>query len=301
MESLKPSFYLKVTACAFLWGSAFPVIKNSVTHWNLHSFQDLMAFAGIRFVAAGLIVSLTVRRNLIQQLIIAPKIPLSVVILGHTFFQYLFFYLGLSVSSGTLGALLVGTGSLWWVFLTPFLIRNYPRPGIRDWVIVLIAFLGISIAIYKPGAASGNVPLGSAMFLAASFSGSIATIFLKQIAPIVGSRTTTALSLFIGGLLLLACAGSAITNFFSVLDAELALITLYLALVSATAFSIWNHLVETYSVSLLATYRFLIPLFGAIESAIFIKSETLSLGSLIGGILIIGCVYAASLTHKTKD
>ena len=47
------------------------------------------------------------------------------------------------------------------------------------------------------------------------------------------------------------------------------ILTLWLAFVSAAAFSLWNHLSTLHPVNLLASYRFLIPVAGIVESLLF--------------------------------
>jgi drug/metabolite transporter (DMT)-like permease len=65
------------------------------------------------------------------------------------------------------------------------------------------------------------------------------------------------------------------------------LVTLYLAFLSATAFTLWNHLIELYSINVLSTFRFLIPLMGVLESTLFIPGENLRPGIVIGALIVL--------------
>ncbi len=299
MEKLPFRFYLQVLLCAVLWGSAFPVIKNSYEILNLDTYGKQLTFAGTRFMIAGLMILPFCRRNLFLSLKKAPRLKLLAIMLGQTYFQYLFFYRGMDVSSGTLGALLVGTGSFWWIILAPIL-TNSPSPRPIHWLILAICSIGIAMATYAPGAGSGNVALGTAMFLAATLSGAIAAIYMKQVASVSGSRTTTAFSLFTGGVLLLVTSSAHAPAYFAQFNWQVLGITLYLAFLSATAFTLWNRLIEQYSVNMLSTFRFLIPLFGVIESTLFIPEETIGPGILVGGMLIIACIIAISRIPRPK-
>lgn len=70
-------------------------------------------------------------------------------------------------------------------------------------------------------------------------------------------------------------------------------LTLWLALVSAAAFSLWNHLSTRHPVPLLAGYRFLVPLCGMLESLLFLKAETAGWGLLVGaGLVVVSLVMA---------
>jgi drug/metabolite transporter (DMT)-like permease len=286
-------FYLQVFICALLWGSAFPVIKNSYVQLNIDSYGEQLVFAGSRFFIAGLMVIPFCRGQILEKLRLAPRWLLVPIVLGQTYFQYLFFYYGLSISTGTLGALLVGAGSFWWMILAPLILKT-PAPRKAHWVLFACCCIGIGCAVYSPGADLRNAGLGAVMFLAASFSGAVAAVFMKKVAPISGSRTTTAFSLSIGGLLLLLTAAPYWQSYISHFNLTTLLVTLYLAFLSATAFTLWNRLIELYSVNVLSTFRFLIPLMGILESVLFIPGERLTLGIVVGALIVIVCLIAVS-------
>lgn len=275
------------------------MIKLSYEALAVEGFGERMVFAGTRFVAAGLMIVPFCRSSVIGTLRRAPKGLLLWVILGQTVFQYVFFYYALSVSSGTLGALLVGGGSFWWMLLAPLFLKT-PMPSAKQWLILGVCTVGIACAVYAPGAGSGRVGVGTAAFLAASFSGAIGAIGLKRISAEHGSRAVTALSLFLGGMALLLIGSYEWNGFWKDLGVEAIWIMLYLSFLSATAFTLWNRLIEQYSVNVLSAYRFLIPLCGVIESALFVKSETVGLGIVVGGCLILGSLYAMSRLESRR-
>ena len=293
MKRLPLTFYFQVLFCSLLWGSAFPVIKTSYTQLNLASYGEQLVFAGSRFALAGLLILPFCRRSPITSVRSAPWMTLLFIILGQTYIQYICFYYGLSVSSGVLGALLVGTGSIWWILLAPALIGTSPPRPIH-WLLILLCSVGICFAVYAPGAGSGNVWLGTFAFLGASCSGAVGAVFMKKIAPVAGTRATTSVSLFIGGLLLLLTAAPHWGSYFGHFSTTTLWVTVYLAFVSAAAFTTWNRLIEHYSVNTLSTYRFLIPLFGVTESALFIPQERIGMGIVFGGLIILGCLIAIS-------
>jgi drug/metabolite transporter (DMT)-like permease len=119
-------------------------------------------FAGVRFVLAGLLL-LPFSRSPLWELPKGSLWPLMSIALTQTFGQYLFFYSGLSVSSGVLSSLLVSTGSLWWVLLAPVMLGS-PKPGRRQWLLLGLSTVGITIAVYKPGAGAGDPMMGAVLF-----------------------------------------------------------------------------------------------------------------------------------------
>lgn len=297
--SLPASFYLQVVICAALWGSAFPAIKLSYDALAIDGFGERMVFAGVRFMLAGLLILPFCRSSIRATVKSAPKALLLWVVLGQTVLQYVFFYYALSVSSGTLGALLVGAGSFWWMLLAPAFLKT-PMPNAKQWGILSLCTVGIVMAVWAPGAGSGNVGLGATAFLLASLSGAWGAIGLKKVSVKCGSRSVTALSLFAGGAILTALGAGGWNGFWSDLGSGAVWVMLYLAFLSATAFTLWNRLIEQYSVTVLSAYRFLIPLCGVVESALLIEGESIGWGILVGGALILGSLWAMSRLEASK-
>lgn len=290
MNRLPISFYLQAILCAALWGSAFPVIKLSYAHLGLEGYGEKLLFAGTRFTLAGILVMLVSGQNVWKRYTEAPKGLLYGVTIGQTFGQYVFFYYGLSVSSGSLGALLNGTGSIMWVLLAP-LFLNTAFPTVKQWIALGTCLIGISIAVYAPGVGSGNVAYGVVAFSCVGLSGAFGAIFMKKIVPLLGARVVTALSLFIGGLMLTAVGAYDARPFIENYSWPTFWVTVYLAILSATAFGVWNRLIHLYSLNVLSAFRFLIPLCGVVESAIFLKDETIGIGIVVGGLILIGSLY----------
>ena len=114
---------------------------------------------------------------------------------------------------------------------------------------------------------------------------------MKQIAPLVGVREVTALSLFIGGLMLCVAGSYETGPFLADYSWRILGVTVYLAVLSATAFTVWNRLIQLYSVNVMSAFRFLIPLCGVIESTLFLRNETIGIGIVVGGSILIGSLY----------
>lgn len=275
--------------CAVLWGSAFPVIKHVYSGWESNSLELRLCFAGIRFALAGLLIVpfcfSSFARNQGEW-----KRFLFLLAFTQTFLQYIFFYSGLAVSSGVLGSILVGSGSLWWILLAPILLRT-PPPTRRHLLVILMSMIGVVLAVYAPGIGSGSPLTGTLFFLAASLSGAVGSIVIVPLARLMDVRLATSGALFIGGLALFLCGIRALPQFWAELDAAMLISTCYLAGVSAGAFGIWNWLIREHSVNVLAGYRFLIPLSAVTQSTLFIEGESPGVGIFLGGGLILGALY----------
>jgi len=129
--------------------------------------------------------------------------------LGQTLLQYLLFYLGVYVSSGSLAALLAGSGSFWWMMLAPLIMKS-PWPTRLQWLTVLFGFIGVSIAVYSPGSGASNPILGAILILLATMFGSIGIIFFSKIKPTMGSKAGSGFALLFGGIAMFIIGSPAI-------------------------------------------------------------------------------------------
>lgn len=290
---------LPVLICSLLWGSAFPAIKTVYQHWENNGLERslpvIFLFAGVRFVLAGGGL-LFLGNNLKLEIKATPWRLIAGFALTQTFIQYVFFYQSVSVSSASLTALLVATGSFWWMLLAP-LIQKTPWPSRLQWFGLILGGIGVSLAIYKPGAGAGNPLLGAIYMITATGSGALALIIFSHLKPTMSAINATGLSLFIGGIGLVGIGSRALHGLPEMFDLTVVIATFWLAFVSATAFSIWNHLSTLFPVTMLASYRFLIPICGVLEAIILLKAESPGWGLALGGLLVILSMILAKRTN----
>lgn len=284
--------------CALLWGSAFPVIKQIYGYWAeiglVRSLPMIFLLAGVRFSIAGgglLIFGKGLRSELRR----TPTRYLIGFALTQTFVQYVFFYQAIAISSGSLAALLVATGSFWWMLLSP-LLQKSPWPTSAQWLGLCIGGIGVALAVYAPGAGAGKPLLGALLMLVATASGAVAIILFQRIKPSMSAVNATGVSLFTGGLALFLAGLRDVSALGEMFSLPVIFGTLWLAFVSAAAFSMWNHLSTIFPVTLLASYRFLIPVCGVIEAQLFLSGESAGWGLWLGGILVI---FSMSIAQRS--
>ncbi len=267
--------FLPILFCAILWGSSFPIIKIAFLDWEKQgielTFSLILLFAGIRFMIAGSSL-LFIAKKPFEEFKNTSKKLLFTFALGQTFLQYTFFYSGLSLSNASLASLLTSTGSFWLVFLAPLLLKT-PLPNKLQWFSLLLGCIGVTIAVASPGASEGRPVLGALLVVLATGSGSCATLLFRRISKTMGGKAATGFSQSIGGIGLTCLGIQAIPQLPELITMKLIIITCYLAFVSATAFSIWNYLATVFSVPLIATYRFLIPLCGVVETVLILNTD----------------------------
>ncbi|MFC5050602.1 DMT family transporter [Rubritalea spongiae] len=292
--------FLPVLLCTLLWGSAFPCIKLVYQHWADLGLEiglfDRWLFAGMRFVIAGAVLLLLARQPR-DEWRETPKKYILLLSMGQTLFQYVFFYLGLSLASGSLAALMASTGSFWWMLLAPIML-GAAWPQWRQWAGLIVGALGVTLAVYAPGSGAGNPMLGALCVMLATFFGSVGVVIFSKIKPTMGARAATGFSLFLGGVGLCLLGLPAWSKAAVLFDSYVMMLTAWLVVVSATAFAVWNHISTLYPVHLLASCRFLIPVFGVLLSLSFLEGESAGWGLVLGGVLVIGSAIFATLTKR---
>ena len=274
---------------SLLWGSAFPGIKAIYAEWELmgvdQNFSNRLLLAGVRFIIGGSLLLLLAKKPL-AELRQTSFWRLLAFACSQTYFQYVMFYTALAISSAVLGGLLTGSGSIWWLILAPIILKT-PWPTWRQWALIGVAVAGVVIAVYKPGAGSGSPVIGATLFCLSTLSGSLGVIVLQKVLKTMGSKAATGFGLLIGGVMLTLTGVLAWPDIVALFPPKVILVTLYLACVSAIGFGLWNYLTGIFPVTLLAGYRFLVPVCAVIESSILVSGETPGLGIWLGGGLVI--------------
>lgn len=288
-----------VLMISLLWGSAFPAIKGIYAEWERlgveQTLDNRLLLAGLRFTVAGIIL-LCLAKQPFKDLKAAPKWSLLGFSLGQTYFQYLLFYTALSVSSAVLGGLLTGLGSIWWLILAPLILKT-PWPSAKQWGLIALALVGVVIAVYRPGAGSGDPVLGAMLYAGCTLSGALAVIILNKILKKMGARSATGWGLFMGGVMLSLTGIQAWPDVGLLFPPKVIMYSLYLVMVSAIGFSIWNYLTSLFAVTLLAGYRFLVPVCAVTLSSLLVVGEAPGLGIWLGGSLVIIALIAL---HKIQ-
>ena len=296
------SLHGPVLICALLWGSAFPAIKTVYGHWEAQGLERtvpvVLLFAGIRFAVAGAGL-LCAARGLKEEMARTSWKRLAFLALTQTFVQYVFFYQAVALSSASLTALLVATGSFWWVLLAP-VFTDEPKPGAGQWLALVIGGMGVTLAVYEPGAGVGQPVLGAILMMLATGSGALGVISFRAIKPTMSARNATGLSLLAGGLALCVCGCGALPELEGMFDLRVIVLTVWLAFVSAAAFSLWNYLSTQHPVGVLASYRFLIPVCGVLEALVLLPGESAGWGLVVGGGLVLTSLVMANRTGRPR-
>jgi len=264
---------------AFLWGSAFPVLKITYEDMNLSAgdISGKMILAGIRFFFAGLILLLFARiKN--NKFSISLNTFFFIVLLGilQTSLQYFFFYNGLANTSGIKGAVLASAGIFFTAFFSPFVYKN-DRLTIRKQSGLLLGLAGIILINWNREFHFQFSLMGEGFLIFSGIVSAFGNLIAKNLSQENSPLTVSGLQMTIGSLFLFM-TGSINSSIGELQFHSLSLILLfYSSFLSAAAFGIWYYLLKHHKPGEISLFKFLIPVFGAFLSFLFLPAESLNI------------------------
>ncbi len=286
--------------CCALWGSATPFIKTGYklirTYNNVPS---TILFAGVRFFFAGVLTVLIY--SIARRKFLIPKkenlTAVATVSCFQTVLQYLFFYIGLSNTSGVKGAVISGSNCFFSILCATLIFRQEkltPKKIFACLVgfagIVLINLDGLSFDLNFMG--DGFVLISN---LAYGMSGALMKRYSDREDPVIISGYQFVLGGFVMILVGILSGGVIAINTPAAFG-----VMLYLSLLSAVAYSVWGILLKNNPVSSVSIYTFMTPVFGVLLSNLMLdeKSNVSPLYLAISLVLI--CVGIFTLNYQRK-
>lgn len=283
------------TICCLLWGSAFPCIKIGYQLFNIpaSSSASQILFAGIRFAIAGVMVIIT--GSFLNKKFLFPssgKSALCCLFLSffQTIGQYIFFYIGLAHTTGSNGAIVEATNTFFTILWACLIFRT-ERISFRKIAGCFVGFAGVClIELHGTNLADFKFNLlGDGFVLISCLLASFVPSLLKQFSKTETPFVLSGYQFLFGGIIMAlfaACFGGTV----KVESGHVQAITLllYMAFISACAYTLWSLLLKVNDVSKVAVFGFINPVFGFLLSAM-ILGETSSAFSLagIGSLLLV--------------
>ena len=261
--------------CCALWGSATPAINTGYKLLEVSGVASIMLFAGMRFFLAGIltvvIFSVAERRVLIPKKENIPRI-LSVSAF-QTVIQYIFFYLGLAYTSGVKGTVASGSGAFFSVLIASLIFKQ-EKLTVKKISACVIGFLGILIMNFDGLSLSGGALdlMGVGFVLLSTVSSSFSSVLTKRYSAYESPVVISGYQFMIGGLFM-AIVGFIfggrvyMGDFLGILD------LVYLAFLSAIAYSLWGILLKYNPVSRVTVFNFMTPIFGVLLTLLFLPDE----------------------------
>ena len=288
----------------FLWGSAFAAVKTSYSLLGISAddWASQLTFGGLRFAAAGVMAvafgSIRAKKTLIPTKGAIPKI--MVISLFQTILQYFCYYIGLAHTSGVRAAVLVGV-NVFMAILVSALVFRLEHFTARKLVGSLIGFSGI-IIINLNGLQDGSpfTFLGEGLILLCTVSSGFSSACMKKLSGNENPVMLSGWQFFFGGLVLMGI-GMAGGGTFPQLHADSFGLLLYLAFVSAAAYSVWALLLKHNPVSRVAVFGFLNPVCGVVISAVVLhEGRQIDLSFLAALALVCMGIVTVNSTAKKR-
>ena len=283
----KYGIILAAVVCTALWGSAFPVIKLSYEALNIQQGETAqqVLFAGYRFFLAALLIFLFMVSFKRKISYVRGSLK-SLLILGffQTFFQYVLFYIGLSLSTGIQGAIIAGTISFFQIIFAHFMYQN-DKLSMRKTVGLFVGFAGVILVNVTRGTFEFQFGFGELCLTIAMVSCAYGNILARNASAKLNVMYLTAYQMLLGGIGLLF-VGVIFAGWlpFQFTPYSMGLL-LYLAFLSSSGFVIWNNIMKYNHVGQVSMYLFLIPVFGVLLSS-FLLNEIIHIFVLLGLMLV---------------
>jgi O-acetylserine/cysteine efflux transporter len=260
-----------------LWGYQFVAIKVGVAE-----FPPLF-FLGLRFLAMALLLVPFAKKPTRQEL--GPIAVISVFLGGLNFGL---FYVGLGLGSGSLSAVAYQLATPFTVLLAWPLLAE--RPSLMTSSGVLLAFLGVVVLAAGPGLSANALPI--LLVVGAAFAFAVANVLTKRHGPFDPLMLTGWSSLFTVPQVMLMSLVLEHGQWATLATADklgwLALgYTIFIG--GIVGFGLWFWLIARCTMSRVAPFGLLLPVFALISSVLFL-GDRITPTLIVGGLLAISGV-----------
>ncbi len=281
--------------CCALWGSATPAIKVASALLIPESgVPSTILFAGIRFTLAG-ILTIAIYSIARKKLLTFKKENLPRVLTVSAFqtvIQYIFFYVGLTYTTGVKGTIASGSSAFFCVLIASLIFKQEKLTA-KKIIACILGLCGIVIINLRGLELTMNF-LGDGFVIMSTVAYAFSSVFMKKFSkqedPVVISGYQ-----FIFGGAFLTLLGIVLGGRLSFESAKGVAILIYLALLSAVAYALWGVLLKNNPVSKVSVFTFTTPIFGTILSLLLLPESSgvdpinviITLILVSGGILLL--------------
>lgn len=277
--------------CCLLWGSAFPCIKVGYELFQVDSADTAaqILFAGCRFTLAGILVILS--GSMLEGRFLKPTksaIPkIGQICLLQTVLQYFFFYVGLAHTTGVSGSIVESANVFLAILFSSLIFRQEKLDG-KKILGCIIGFAGVVIINLSGGSVDMRFNLmGDGFIFISAAAYALSSGYIKKYSQTEDPVMLSGYQFLAGGLIMIAGA-MAVGGRLHAFSPAGGFLLLYMAFISAAAYTLWGILLKYNPVSKVAIYGFTNPVFGVILSALILK-ESGAFGIRGGVALLLVC------------
>jgi len=290
------TIFLAVIAC-LLWSSAFVGVKIGLKYHT--PFQ----FAGVRFTISGLMIMLYFNnlKSYWKEVKAGWKFIAKVSLL-QTVLIYMLFYSGINLLPAAVSAMIIGSSPLFISVVSHFTLHNDKMDWMKG-VSIIFGVIGVALITFSRSALPMGQQislLGVALLLCNNLVSGFANVLVtkkpKDLSPVVLSSA----SLFFGGIALILISVPIEGYGLRAVSTEYFVSLGWLSFLSAAAFAIWFTLLGRLGVKVseLNTWKFLIPVSGAILSWAIMPDERPEFYSIVGMLVIASALLIMNYSNR---
>lgn len=295
--------WLGALLCCALWGSAFPCIKIGYRLFDIAS-GDVAAqilFAGCRFTLAG-VLALAIGSALNREWLVPKRRSygrIAKLALLQTVAQYIFFYVGLANTTGVKASIIEGV-NVFIAILVASLLFHQEKLSAAKILGCVIEFAGVVLVNSSGGGLDlGFHFTGEGFIFLSTIAYAFSSVFLKRYSKEDNPVLLSGWQFVFGGLVMIVCgllAGGRLSEW----SVAGVLMLLYMAVISAVAYSLWGILLKYNPVSKVAVFGFMNPVFGVILSAILLhEGDSIGVMCLVSLALVCAGIYIVNRGEET--
>jgi O-acetylserine/cysteine efflux transporter len=274
-------------AVPLLWGYQFVAIKVGVAE-----FPPLF-FLALRFLAIALLLVPFVKRPTHRQL--GPIVAISLFLGGLNFGL---FYVGLGLGSGSMSAVAYQLATPFTVLLAWPLLAE--RPSLATSAGVLLAFAGVVVLAAEPGLSANPLPL--LLVVGAAFAFAVSNVLTKRYGPFDPLMLMAWSSLFTVPqvmLMSLVLEHGQLTSLVTANERGWLALAYTIFIGGIVGFGLWFWLIARCSMSRVAPFGLLLPVFAFISSVLFL-GDRMTPKLIVGGLLAISGVAITQVRPSAR-
>lgn len=284
--------------CTLLWGTAFPFIKLGYSAFSVESgdIGSMLLFAGLRFSLAGILVICFLCAKSSRLALPKKDELLPILLLGtvQTTGQYLFTYCGIGYTTGANTSIITACASFITVLAAPLFFKN-DRLTLLKLIGCALGFGGV-LVINGCGGFALSTLFGDILIFCSTVFAAGGNLIAKGVTKGRNPVSITGYHLLLGGSLLTAL-GLISGGRLDLLNAQGVLILLWLAVVSAAAFSLWTALLKHHPAGKIAVFNLLVPVFGTVLSGLMLGEQVWRFETLLSLILISAGIISVNISR----
>lgn len=290
--------------CCFLWGSAFPCVKIGYKLFDISSDDPAsqILFAGCRFFIAGLMV-IAIESISKHRFVYPQKNEYSQVAklsLFQTIIQYILFYIGLANTSGVKASIIIGSNVFVAIIISGLIFR-IEKITANKIIGCIVGFIGVALINLNGMHIDMSVRfIGEGFMFISTISYSVSSVLMKRYSSKTDPVMLSGWQFAFGGAVM-AVTGLIMGGSMHPVTLKAYILGLYLAFISAVAYTLWGILLKHNPVSKVAVYGFMNPVCGVTLSAVLLGETSQAFGIKGAVSLLLVCLGIYSVNYKNEN